>query len=392
MLDSINTAMVRFSQRFAFKEEQKFMNSQPQKVKIGFLGIHPGPFGIRGFATKNSDGAMEAIPGIELTAMADINEEAGKEAQELFGFKSRYTDYHEMLAKEDLDAVVIVLPTFLHKQATIDCLEAGVHVLCEKPPANDYEEMLVIAEAVKKSGKQYMFVRQSRFGAGAQATRKLLQEGKLGTVYAGKAEWVRTRGAQVIGDTWRTDKTKGGGVLIDLGIHGLDLIWYCMGNPTPVEVSASEIPAFKSYAPEPDNYTADDNFFAWIRFDNGAVIQGTFAFGMNQVGPKSPKKPDLDYADEWQSYKIFGTEGGVDILSGQLVSGPSSSFTVTELDLDPALIKENDMVTQAKHFVECVAQNKTPQNNIDQAVQLMKMLSALSASAESKRSIRLDEL
>ncbi|WP_269539391.1 Gfo/Idh/MocA family protein [Cerasicoccus fimbriatus] len=365
------------------------MTTQPTKIKLGFLGVHPGPFGIRGFATADSEGVYTPIPGVELTAMAEINEEAATKAQTMFGFQRRYSDYKEMLAKEDLDAVVILLPTFLHKQATIDCLDAGVHVLCEKPPANDYQEMLEIEQAVARSGKQYMFVRQSRFSANAQATRQLVMDGKLGSVYAGEAKWVRTRGRQVLGDTWRTDKSKGGGVLIDLGIHGLDLLWYCMGNPMPIEVSASEMPAFKQYAPNPDVYTADDNFFAWIRFENGAVIQGSFAFGMNQVGEK--KEGESEYSDEWQSYKIFGTEGGVDIFKNQLVSGPNNSFTVSELPRDASLIGVSDLVTQAKHFAECVAQNKRPQNSVDQAVQLMKMLSALAKSAETQRSIRLED-
>ena len=368
------------------------MNPQTPKIKLGFLGLRPNRFGIRGFATATEEGGWEPIPGVEFTALADLSETGGAAAKELFGFKRAYTDYKEMLEKEDLDGVVILLPTFLHKQATLDCLAADVHVLCEKPPANNYEEMLEIAAAVEKSSKQYMFIRQSRFGAAAQAARQSVMSGELGTVYAGETKWIRTRGAQVRGDSWRTDKAKGGGVLIDLGIHGLDLLWYCMGNPIPVEVSASEIPAFKQQAPDPDQYTADDNFFFWIRFENDAVIQGTFAFGMNQVGPKGPKKPELDHSDEWQVNKIFGTAGGVDILSGRLVTGTSTSYEVSDLPVNPELVGVNPMQTQAKHYVECIRENKKPQNTIEHAVQLMKMLSALSKSAELKRSIRLDEI
>tara|TARA_R100000027_G_scaffold58155_1_gene47995 strand:- start:10607 stop:11713 length:1107 start_codon:yes stop_codon:yes gene_type:complete len=368
------------------------MNTSPRKIKFAILGFRPTRFGIRGFATPTEDGGWEPIPGVEFTASADLSEDACRDSRERFGFKRTYTDYRELLRKETLDAVLITLPTFMHKQATLDCLAAGVHVLCEKPPANDYEEILEVAEAVEKSDKQYMFVRQSRFGAAAQATRKLVVSGKLGTVYAGETKWVRTRGIQVRGDSWRTDRSKGGGVLIDLGIHGLDLLWYCMGNPRPVEVSASETSAFKQYAPDPSVYTADDNFNFWIRFENDAVIQGTFAFGMNQVGPKGPKKPELDHSDDWQVNKIFGTDGGIDIGGGKIVEGPSDSYTVSDLEVDPALVGINPMITQAKHFVECVQQNKKPQNTIEQAVELMKMLGSLSESARTKRAIRLDNI
>lgn len=368
------------------------MKTPTPKIKIGFMGLRPSRFGIRGFAVPNEADELVPIPGIEFTALADINAESGQAAKELFGFKRAYTDYREMLKNEDLDAVVITLPTSLHKQATLDCLAANVHVLCDKPPANDYEEMLEIAAAVERSDKQYMFIRQSRFSAVAQATRQRIQSGELGDVYAGETKWIRTRGAQVRGDTWRTNKSKGGGVLIDLGIHGLDLLWYCMGNPTPVEVTASETPAFKQFAPDPEQYTADDNFFFWIRFENDAIIQGSFAFGMNQVGPKGWKKPELDYSDEWQVNQICGTQGGIDIVGGKLITGSSTDFELSQLPVDPALEGINPMITQAKHFVECIQQNKKPQNSIEQAVQLMKMLSALSKSAEMKRTIRLDEL
>ncbi len=368
------------------------MNTQPRTLKLGFLGLRPSRFGIRGFAVPNEDDELKPIPGVEFTASADINEESCEKAKKLLGFKRTYTDYKEMLEKEELDAVVITLPTSFHKQATLDCLAANVHVLCDKPPANDYEEMLEIAAAVERSDKQYMFIRQSRFGAVAQATRQAILEGKLGNVYAGETKWIRTRGPHLRGECWRTNKAKGGGVLIDLGIHGLDLLWYCMGNPIPVEVSASEIPAFKRHAPTPDLYTADDNFFFWIRFENDAIIQGSFAFGMNQVGPKGTKKPELDHSDEWQVNQVCGTEGGVDIANGKLITGPSTSYEVSDLPVDPALVGINPMVTQAKHFVDCALNNKKPENSVEHAVQLMKMLSALTKSAEMKRSIRLDEL
>ncbi len=368
------------------------MDTPSRTIKLGFLGLRPSRFGIRGFAVPNEAGELKPIPGVEFVALADINPESGNEAKELFGFKRAYTDYRELLKHEDLDAVVITLPTSLHKQATLDCLAADVHVLCDKPPANDYEEMLEIAAAVERSDKQYMFIRQSRFGAVAQATRQAILDGKLGTVYAGETKWIRTRGPHLRGECWRTNKAKGGGVLIDLGIHGLDLLWYCMGNPIPVEVSASEIPAFKQHAPNPEVYTADDNFFFWIRFENDAIIQGSFSFGMNQVGPKGNKQPELDYSDEWQVNQISGTDGGIDIASGKFISGPSTSFNVTDLPVAEELKGINPMITQAKHFVDCVIKNKKPENSVEQAVQLMKMLSALSKSAEIKRSIRLDEI
>lgn len=358
-----------------------------ERIRIAFLGSHPRPFGTRGFL-QNINERYEPIEGIELVALADVNEESAQASKELFGFQRCYTDYREMLAREKLDAAVILLPTFLHKQASIDCLEAGLHILCEKPPANDYEEMVAIADAVKKSGKHYMFIRQSRFGPNAIATRKMITNGELGSIYAGESRWVRTRSAQVTNASWRSEKGKGGGVLLDLGIHGIDLAWYCMGNPKPLEVSGSDIAAFQEYSKNPEQYTADDNFLSWIRFDNGAVLEGMYAFGMNHVGPPNPKHDsDLPYSKEWQTCKLFGTRGGVDIFEGKLIHGDAESFTV---DAIPVTQKsEPPMVAQARHFVQSILDDTQPLNSIEHALTLMQMLTALRQSADQNQSIRL---
>ena len=235
---------------------------------------------------------MQPLEGVELTAVAEISEETAKQAQQFFGFRERYVDYREMLQQANLDAVVIALPTNLHKQATIDALEAGCHVLCEKPPTSTAEEMQEVAEAVHKNNRKYMFVRQSRFLPNVQLARRMVLEGELGEVYAAETGWVRSRGEQIRGTAWRSRRDEGGGVLLDLGIHGIDQAWFCMGNPEPVEVMAMTHTAFRHFSVDPVNYTADDTCACMIRFETGAVLQGLFAFGMNAVGPPEEQGND----------------------------------------------------------------------------------------------------
>ncbi|MEM6820676.1 MAG: Gfo/Idh/MocA family oxidoreductase [Verrucomicrobiota bacterium] len=368
-------------------------------LKIGFVGAKAGKsFGIRGFAIPNvheinptRPNQFDPIPGVELSAVADVDELSAIRAKEFFGFANHYTDYLEMIEKEALDAVVVLVPTFLHKQVTIDCLRAGLHVLCEKPPTNNYQEMEEVAAEVRSSGKKYMFIRQSRFSPAVQAARKLVLEGKLGDIYAADARWIRSRGSQIQENAWRSQKDSGGGVLLDLGIHGIDQAWFCMGNPTPIEVTAATYTAFKEFSREPENYTADDTFAGSIRFENGTFLQCLFAFGINAVHPAAESdKVEDSLGTEWQISKLYGTRGGIDIKANHFIDGPVDSLQVKNIEIRKT--SDSDFVVQARHFIESIQRDTEPLNSLDHACQLMKMLTALRISGEERRSIRLEEL
>lgn len=356
------------------------------RLRVGSIGAHPSPFGIRGFAVE-SGAKMQPLEGVELTAVSEINEAAAQQAQQFFGFKERYVDYREMLQQADLDAVVIALPTNLHKQATIDALEAGCHVLCEKPPTNTVEEMQEVAEAVQKNNRRYMFVRQSRFLPNVQLARKMVLAGELGEVYAAETSWVRSRGTQIKGTAWRSRRDEGGGVLLDLGIHGIDQAWFCMGNPKPVEVMAMTHAAFRHFSVRPDDYTADDTCICMIRFDTGAVLQGLFAFGMNAIGPPDEKDKALPYSKEWQTSKLFGTAAGLDIDLKLIMRGPVDDVKVASMNVPEA--HEHPMVNQAREFVAAIQEGREPLNNVEDALTLMKMLTALKKSGDNRQSVSI---
>lgn len=359
-----------------------------ERLRVGFVGIKPQNFGIRGFARKVGENAAAPVEGVELVSVADLNEEHRALSLERFGFRSAYADYREMIEKEELDVAVILLPTFLHKEVTIACLEAGLHVLCEKPPTSTYDEMLEVAEVARKSRGKYMFVRQSRFTPHVRAARKMIEEGKLGEIYCAEAKWIRSRGGQIRGDAWRSEKNRGGGVLLDLGIHGIDQAWFAMGRPRPVEVCAGTFTAFKRFASDPLKCTADDTFAGMIRFDNGAILQCLFAFGMNTVGPENPGDPDNPFQKDWQISRIYGTEAGIDINRRRVISGPVDHVEVAPLPVDENA--EDAMELQARNFIEAIRTDGTPLNSLDDALVLMRMLSGLAESGETGRSVRLD--
>src|SRR5205814_3056261 len=130
---------------------------------------------------------------------------------------------------EDIDAVSGCLPNRLRAPVTIAALRAGKHVLCEKPPALSAAEAKKIESAATKAGKIVMYSTQRRFGGAEQAAKQAIDKGYAGEVYHARGTWMRTRGIP-IGTGWFIDKSKaGGGALIDIGVHLLDLAWHLLG-------------------------------------------------------------------------------------------------------------------------------------------------------------------
>ena len=145
-----------------------------------------------------------------------------------------------------------------------------MHVLCEKPPSNDATELIPVTQLAASKGLVYMFVRQSRFTAQLMEGRRLVQAGALGDVYYAETRWIRTRWCSARG--WRHDKAKGGGVLLDLGIHAIDNVWFMMGCPRPTEAMAGLYCNFAHLAPPEQTYTADDAACGFVRFENGMYL------------------------------------------------------------------------------------------------------------------------
>src|SRR6202011_3163455 len=175
--------------------------------------------------------------------------------------QKRYRDYHELLNDPEVNAAIICLPNFLHFPASLAALEAGKHVLCEKPPTLNAAEMKVLREEATQRKLIYYFSRQFRFAPSTRAARKVVQEGRLGKIYHAKATFVRSRGIPVGVGNWFTEKKRsGGGALIDIGIHALDAVWYLMGTPRPVSISAKVYRNFAHLAKVPGFVVGDGGF------------------------------------------------------------------------------------------------------------------------------------
>src|SRR3984893_13977374 len=208
-----------------------------------------------------------------LYGCADLDDERRLAFEKNYAPEKTFGDYHELLEDRHVDAVIICLPNFLHFPASLAAVEAGKHVLCEKPPTMNAAEMKVLRDEAKKRNLVYFFGRQSRFTPAMRAAKAAVEEGRLGRIYYAKATFIRSRGIPVgIGDWFTEKKCSGGGALIDIGIHALDSVWYLMGTPRPVSVSGQVFQNFAHLVKTPV-FDVEDAAYAFIRFGNAAVMQ-----------------------------------------------------------------------------------------------------------------------
>ncbi|MGZ4985219.1 MAG: Gfo/Idh/MocA family protein, partial [Chthoniobacterales bacterium] len=234
------------------------------RINLGVIGA--------GWPGQQHARVMQAIPDARLFGCADLDETRRKDFKTTYRPKKCFSDYHDLLKESDLHAAIICLPNFLHFPASLAALEAGKHVFCEKPPTMNAAEMKVLQEVADKHGLVYFFGRQFRFTPAMRAAKKLVDDGRLGKIYHAKATWVRSRGIpQGLGGWFTEKKRSGGGALIDIGVHALDSVWYLMGTPRPVSVSAQVYRNFAQLVRDPI-FDVEDAAYAFIRFENGAVV------------------------------------------------------------------------------------------------------------------------
>jgi predicted dehydrogenase len=242
-----------------------------------------------------------------------------------------------------------------------------------------------VAKAAAERGLVYMFGRQPRFLANVRAARRLVARGALGEVYHAEASWLRARWGGLSGGSWRLDRERGGGVLLDLGIHAIDEAWFCMGCPKPVEVSSGMHTAFRHFAEETAAYTADDAAAGFIRFENGATLSFVVTFALNTPGPEGL----AEYANktpEWGSTRLYGTKAGLDVKRGLLTRGNARGINVRPI---AATAGTPVFTAQAREFVRAIRDGRPPLNPAEQAVMLMEVLEACRKSGDTGRSVRI---
>jgi predicted dehydrogenase len=357
------------------------------KNNVGIVGLGwPG--------RRHAEGIQQSGLG-HLYAGCDLNEERRKKFAARYSPEKVFSSYEEMLADPDLEAVVVCLPNSLHFPGTLKALQARKHVLCEKPPTLNAEQMRLLHGEAEQRGLIYFFGRQMRFSGAMQAARKAVSERRLGEIYFAKAMWVRARGTPGGIDGWFTDRSRsGGGAMIDLGVHAIDAAWYLMGNPKPRTVSAQTYQKFPQLV-KTSVFDVEDSGYGMIRFENGASV----LFEVSWAGNLTDDIPlGKEGERELVSTTVYGPKGSIRIvdtfqLDPSVKISPLALFedrdgklVDSELPFEPV---KHEFIAQMRNFLRAVRGEEAAINSSIQAVQLMEMLDAIYQSSLTGREVSL---
>jgi predicted dehydrogenase len=327
-------------------------------------------------------------PEVEICAICDLNQARAEEMARKYGASRVFTDYRELLELPDIHSVSICTWNNSHAAISIAALDAGKHVLCEKPLCLTVEEALEVEKAVHRSGKllQVGFVR--RYSDNSQILKKYIAEGELGDIYYARASCLRRLGNP---GGWFADiERSGGGPVIDIGVHIIDICWYLMGKPKVKSVSAntyntlgnrSNIHNLSFYTAadyDAEKNTVEDMANAMIRFENGASLVVDVSFTLHA------KQDEI-------SVRLYGDKGGAELEPEISVIGEKYD---TILNMTPQVdYKSFDFLgsftNEVNHFIDSTLERKETLSPVEDGVEVMKMLCAIYQSAREGREIQL---
>jgi predicted dehydrogenase len=305
-------------------------NSPP--LRVGVVGL--------GWAGQQHMEAYDALEGVELVAIAGMEEGPRAELAEKFNVPNAYGDWKDLVAAGGLDAVSVAVPTFLHAPITIGALEAGLHVLCEKPIARTAEEADGMVAAARAAGRVLEIAFNHRRRGDVEALKAAIDEGTIGRPYHARATWLRRSGIPALGSWFTNREMAGGGPLIDLGVHVLDYALHLFGEPRVLAVSAvthSELGprglggAVSDKQQVGSAYEVEDLASVLLRLEGG----GSLVLETSWAAFRSS-------GDEF-GITLYGTEGGADLRVvdyapvGELTlfTGQAETETDVRVEADP---------------------------------------------------------
>lgn len=279
-------------------------------LKLGIIGCG-------GIANGKHLPSIKKEGSAEVVAFCDIIEQRAKDAAKKFGTEEAkiFTDYRELI-KLDLDAVYVCTPNRSHCEITVAALYAGKHVMCEKPMAINYTQAMEMVDASKKTNKLLTIGYQNRYREDSSYLKQECVNGELGDVYYAKAKAIRRRAVPTWG-VFLDEYEQGGGPLIDIGTHALDLTLWMMNNYKPKSVVGTvyhklngETQPANAWGPwNPETFTVEDSAFGFIIMEDGATITLEASWALNSLDVHEAKTV------------LCGTKAGADMLNGLTING-----------------------------------------------------------------------
>lgn len=358
-------------------------------IKIGIIGCG-------GIANGKHMPSLAQLGDVEMTAFCDIIETRAKEAAEKYGTADAavYTDYRKLLEDETLDVVHVLTPNRSHAEISIAALEAGKHVMCEKPMAKTAADARKMVEAAEKSKKKLTIGYQHRHKAESRFLKQAIQDGQLGDIYYAQALALRRRGTPNWG-VFLNEYEQGGGPLIDIGTHSLDLTLYLMDNYKPKMVIGS---TFKKVEHpecgnpwggwEKDQHTVEDSAFGYIVMENGAAISLSSSWALNIIEPVAEG-----------STVLCGSKAGAQIKNGVLSLNKGEYGRLVDIAPQTGTggvafydgVAETPQLTEARAWIDCIKQDTDPVVTPQQACVVSELLEAIYRSAQTGRPVYFAE-
>ena len=326
-------------------------------------------------------------PEAEIAYFCDIIPERAEKAVETYGCGKAVTDYHEVIADPEVEAVSVCTPNNVHAPIAIDCLRAGKNVLCEKPAARTYAEALEMQKVQHETGKVLNIGVVNRFNDSVNRIKEYIDSGKLGDVFHVYVSFRSHRSIPGLGGAFTTKAIAGGGALIDWGVHFLDIVMYCCGDPQPLTVTGE---AFCRLGKNMKEYTYTDMWAGPPKYD------GVYDVDDSVTGMIRTSGPIITFNGAWaqnigenEMYIDFmGDKAGIRLHYGS----DFKVYTVENgalVDYTPKFNMRPHFENEINAFVDCIKTGKKLPSHIDTVIITAKMMQAIYDSAEAHKEIDL---
>ncbi len=346
------------------------------KLRCGVVGL--------GVGKRRHIEGYRSHPNAEVVAIADLDPARLKDVGDAYGIDKRYLTLTDMLRHEKLDVVSIATPNICHKPQTVEALEAGCHVLCEKPMALSEEDALDMIAASKRTGKRVMINFSTRIKPEIYAVKRAIDTGVLGDIYFARSIWLRRRRLPGFGGWFGKKELAGGGPLIDIGVHRLDLALWLMGFPKPTWVMGSAYDPIAQEIAKRENkeYSVEDLAVGMIKFENGATLELEASWCANIK------------EREHVSTRLLGTKGGMlhhnigDVYDSYAEFYLEKDGCQYDMRLHPPVPDVHDNMY---NFIDAIINDRPHDCTPEQGLCNMRILDAIYRSAESGKPVQIKQ-
>lgn len=358
----------------------------PDVLRVGVVGV--------GWAGQQHIAAYDALPGVQVVALAGLEEPVRTKLAEQYGIEQHVTRWEDLVDLDDLDAVSVAVPTFLHAPIAIAALQRGMHVLCEKPIGRSAEEADAMVQAARTADRVLEVAFNHRRRGDIQTLREAIVAGRLGRPYYAKAWWLRRAGIPTVGSWFTRAELAGGGPLADIGVHVLDYSLFLLGNPTVRAVSAStyDLLASAGFGSNPESgktgatgaktFDVEDLATVFMRLDDGGTLLVEASWAAH--------RPEGDQF----GITLYGTDGGAELIVDDYA--PSGSLNIFTDDDGVAVATPlasrpgRGHAAVVEQFVEKIRSGQRGESDGSGGAALARIVDACYRSAAEQREIALD--